>query len=187
MPKPSPNSYPNHKKWRFIQRSISEDILFEFSKRISECDGKKIDDCLPDLLGFLDPLPLDLKDTWLSLWVNIMHQMGLGYTCNKGKHLSVTDLGISVAETKNSREYYYYWALNFQYPFSVPKHKHYIENDVAVKPIVLILQYLAVLFKRKQSEAYLTKNEIVNYLMPSKNHDSIEDNCSLILANRKKT
>ena len=198
VPKPIASDYPKHQRWRFAQRALSDKDLILFSKTISESDGKKIDESLPYLLHFLNPPSTDItilkRDFWLKLWVNLMHQMGLGYTvCSPTEpdtYVMSTDLGRFVSETKNVKAYYYYWALRFQFPFSYPKHKHYIENGVAIQPVVLICQYLDRLYRKTNEikEAFLDEYEIAKFLMRSVNHSEteIENNCESIINNRKK-
>jgi hypothetical protein len=101
-----------------------------------------------------------------------------------------TDLSKYISDTENTLAYYYYWALRFQYPFSVPKHRHYIEKGIAIQPVVLICQHLIELAKMKGGikNAYLTQHEITEFLMKSTNHSKklIESNCLEIIANREK-
>lgn len=185
MPKPLPSTYPQEQRWRFIQRAFEDNNqLIAFASAISKCHGKRINDCLPELLDFLHLDSGDLKEAWLDLWVTIMHQMGLGYTWDQGRFINVSDLGQFVTDTRNINAYYYYWALKFQYPFATPKHIHYITNNVAVQPIVLILQYLDELYSRDPSQGFLTKYEIAKFLMRSKDHSGIIPNCSSIITNR---
>ena len=169
-----------------------------FSSSIVLCDEKKIDNCLLDLLRFLSPPSHDstyLKlEYWLKIWVNLMHQMGLGYTSGSERgnesYIHQTDLSLFLATSGDIKSYDYYWALRFQFPFSYPKHLHYIKNGVAVQPIVLMASYLVELYdsSRDISNCYLTKSEITQFLMKSKNHDAqnIRLNVSTILKNRSK-
>ena len=196
MPKPIASDYPKHQRWRFAQRSLSDNELVLFSKAISESDFKELDESLSNLLHFLRPTTTDIailkQDFWLKLWVNIMHQMGLGYTVysttNSKTYVMATDLGRFVSETKNIRAYYYYWALRFQFPFSYPKHNHYITNGVAIQPVVLICQYLEKLYEETNEieKAFLSKYEIAKFLMRSTNHSEaeIQSNCRSIVDNR---
>lgn len=186
MPKPFPSSYPKEQRWRFVQRDISNRELLAFSENILKNDGGRIDDILPDLLSFLNDKK-NPKQMWLDIWVNILHQMGLGYTGGKGKYLYSTELCRYLYETKNIPSYYLYWALKFQFPFSYPKHEHYVAHGIAIQPIVLILQYLVQIhtLTKDISESYLTKNEITKFLMSAKNHDGILENSRRILALRQ--
>lgn len=195
MPKPFPSAYPKHQRWRFVQRAFKDDEqLISFSEGIVQSNGKDIDKSLPNILKFLK-LRSDikvLKHSWLSLWVNIMHQAGLGYTVTVSKktRLFATDLGRFVADTHNARAYYYYWALRFQFPFASPKHKYYVDNKVAVQPIVLMCEYLDQLNKIGDglNDTFLSKYEIAHFLMKSIGHTTapILDNCARIIKNRKK-
>lgn len=198
MPKPFPSTYPKHQRWRFIQRAITDDELVSFANALVESSNTNLDQSLPDILHFIDPQTKDidtLKHGWLAIWVNIMHQGGLGYTVTSKARdetrVFATDLSRYVADTKNTAAYYYYWALRFQYPFSYPKHNHYINNRVAVQPVVLICQYIDWLEKLcgNLKDACLSKYEIAQFLMKSTGHSqfSIRNNCAEIIANRKKT
>lgn len=197
MPKPLPSSYPKEQRWRFIQRSIPDDQLVSFANALVASHNKELHQSLPSILHFVDPSNKDidsLNHEWLSIWVNIMHQGGLGYTVTSKGHketrLIATDLSRYLADTKNTTAYYYYWALRFQYPWAFPKHYHYIKNKVYVQPVVLICQYLDRLEKMtgKSKDAYLTYYEIAQFLMKSTGHlqSVIRNNCSEIMANRKK-
>lgn len=186
MPRPNPNSYPKEESWRFVQRYVPHKELIEFSKSIVQHNGRKIDEVLPEVLSFVELGKTELKDWWLDIWVNILHQMGLGYTWKDGKYLHSTDLCNFLAETEDVSSYYLYWALKFQYPFGFPKQKYYIENSVAVQPIVLILQYLVMLnsLTNRISESYISRDEITKFLMRSKGHERISENSSTILTLR---
>ncbi len=197
MPKPLPSTYPKHQRWRFIQRATTDADLISFANALVDSSNTNLDLSLPDILHFVLPNTKDidiLKHTWLSIWVNIMHQGGLGYTVTSKARAETrviaTDLSRYVADTKNIAAYYYYWALSFQYPFSIPKHNHYIKNGVFIQPVVLICQYLDLLAKMKGNlkDAYLTKYEIAQFLMKSDGHAQsvIKDNCAEIIKNRKK-
>lgn len=192
--KPTQTDYPKHEKWRFAQRSLTDEELIEFANTIVEFDESTVYNNLPDLLRFLPLTRFDIyylkKHQWLKIWVNIMHQMGLGYTSGHDgdTYIHATDLAKFLVSTGNIRAYYYYWALKFQYPFSYPKNKHYIENGVTIQPIVLILQYLIELFNKNEdiNDSFLTKYEIAQFLMKSKDHfpELIQQNCSNITNNR---
>lgn len=192
MPKPKKSTYPKHERWRWVQRAIQEDELFAFAASIVASDGRRVDECLQQLLRFLDPDTDDIgvlkSDYWLALWLNIMHQMGIGYTSDNGSYVHATELGRFLVNTRNIRAYYYFWALRFQYPFTYPKHSHYVKNGVAVQPIVLMLQYLHELFHRSEDlrESYLTMDEVAAFLMRSRDNSQtqIDINCSQILENR---
>jgi hypothetical protein len=197
MPKPKQSSYPKEQRWRFIQRSIPDDQLVSFANALVDAHNTELDPSLPKILNFAFPNVTDieaLKHEWLSIWVNIMHQGGLGYTVTsrttKETRIMATDLSKYISDTENTLAYYYYWALRFQYPFSVPKHRHYIEKGIAIQPVVLICQHLIELAKMKGGikNAYLTQHEITEFLMKSTNHSKklIESNCLEIIANREK-
>lgn len=191
-PKPSRTSYPDHQRWRFVQRALSDAELMEFAKAIVAADGKRLDECLFDLLAFLNISGVDYdelkKEYWLKLYVNIMHQCGLGYTSADGEFIQATELGRMVATTGNMRNYAYWWGLRFQFPFGYPKHKHYIDHGIAVQPIVLICQYLVELHNITGdfAKSYLTNLEIAAFLMTSKDNDPhvVVANCTKILSNR---
>jgi hypothetical protein len=198
MPKPLPSTYPKHQRWRFIQRATTSGQLVSFANALVDSNNTNLDQSLPDILHFVDPQNKDissLKHEWLSIWVNIMHQGGLGYTVTSKARdetrVIATDLSRYVADTKNTAAYYYYWALRFQYPFTFPKHNHYIKNNVAVQPVVLICQYIDWLEKMQGNlkEAYLSKYEIAQFLMKSTGHAQsvIRNNCTEIIANRNRT
>lgn len=189
MPRPNPNSYPKHQRWRFLQRQMSDSDLRKFASAIVSCDGLRVDDCVGTLLGFLNPQsnsPAYLKDLWLAIAVNMMQQQGLGCTFDDGRFVQATDLARLVQETGDVDGYWYYWALRFQYPFAYPKHNHYISNGVAVQPAVLLLQHLVDLYALSGSfaEAYLDRNEIVAFLMASRDHSTVASNCNAIRLNR---
>lgn len=186
MPRPTPSSYPKHQRWRFLQRFVEDRDLLQFAENIRTNDGAKIDDVLPMVFHRLG-VNSNLKRYWLGLWVNYMHQMGLGYTWAGGKQLSQTSLCNFLCETKDIKSYYLYWGLKFQFPFSYPKHQHYIDNDVAIQPIVLILQYLCQIYSLTGSisASYLTKSEITKFLMREKDHTGILLNSKQIIANRQ--
>lgn len=186
MPRPNPSSYPKEERWRFVQRYVPHEELIAFSKSIVQHNGEKIDEILPELLSFVELGQTEIKDLWLDIWVNILHQMGLGYTWQDGKFLHSTDLSTFLAETEDVSSYYLYWALKFQYPFGFPKQKHYIENNVAVQPIVLILQHLVMLnsLTNRIQESYISRDEITKFLMRSKGHDRVSENSSAILTLR---
>lgn len=188
MPKPSPSSYPKEQRWRFVQRWATDKQLIKFSENILRFDGRKIDDVLPELLSFVKKGNKDIKGLWLAIWVNILHQMGLGYTYGKGRYLCPTELCRFLYETKDIESYYLYWALKFQFPFTFPKQKHYIDNGIAIQPIVLILQYLVQLhaLTKDINKSYLTKNEITKFLMRSKDHDDILEKAKSILSLRER-
>jgi hypothetical protein len=196
MPKPLPSAYPKHQRWRFVHHSFKDDEqLVSFSKAIAQSNNRDLDQSLPKILQFLDLQTSDikvLKHAWLSLWINIMHQAGLGYTVTEGKKTKIiaTDLGRFVADTGNVKAYYYYWALRFQFPFGYPKHSHYVNHKVAVQPVVLICQYLDQLNVLGDSlnDTFLGKYEIAEFLMKSTGHLQalIQDNCERIIKNRKK-
>lgn len=188
MPKPAPSTYSKEQRWRFVHRFVGDKELIEFANNIIKCDGRKIDEVLPELLAFLKKGKTENKKIWLDLWVNILHQTGLGYTGGQGKFLYATALCDFLCQTKNLKAYYLYWGLKFQFPFSYPKHQHYIEEKVAVQPVVLILQYLVQLYDLKKdfSATFLTKEEITKFLMRSKGHDEILENSKEILLLREK-
>ena len=109
MPKPLPSTYPKEQRWRFIQRSLPDDQLVSFANAIVESHNKELHQSLPNILHFVDPNNTDpdsLNHEWLSIWVNIMHQGGLGYTVtSKGREetrLMATDLSQYLADTKNT-------------------------------------------------------------------------------------
>src|SRR4030042_1918074 len=89
MPRPLPSTYPKEQRWRFIQRSIPDDQLVFFANALVESHNKELHQSLPNILHFVDPNNKDidsLNHEWLSIWVNIMHQGGLGYTItSKGR------------------------------------------------------------------------------------------------------
>lgn len=186
MPRPAPSSYPKHHRWRFLQRFVEDRDLLQFAENIKTNDGAKIDDVLP---GIFHQLGVDsnLKRYWLGLWVNYLHQMGLGYTWADGKQLSQTSLCNFLCETRDIKSYYLYWGLKFQFPFSYPKHQHYIDNGVAIQPIVLILQHLSQInsLTGNINDSYLTKSEITKFLMREKDHTRVLENSRQILANRQ--
>lgn len=186
MPKPRPSSYPEHQRWRFLQRFAKDSELIAFAKSIVEHHGMTIDDILPDLLNFVSNSHDNWKRTWLRIWVNLMHQMGVGYTWEAGKKLYATELGRFLAETSDLNSYYMYWALRFQFPFTFPKQKHYIENGVAIQPVIMLLEYLIELSTVAETgkSAFMTGEEIVYFLMRAKNHDDIRANCLEILHKR---
>jgi len=198
MPKPFPSTYPTHQRWRFIQRAITDNELVSFANTLVSSNNTDIDKSLPKILRFLKLQTKNINilknEHWLKIWVNIMHQAGLGYTvtlrANNETRVIATDLSRYVADTKNIAAYYYYWALRFQFPFSVPKHRHYIKNKVAIQPVVLICQHLDLLAKVQKSlqNAYLSKYEIAQFLMKSTGHSQsvIRNNCAQIIGNRKK-
>jgi hypothetical protein len=198
MPKPLPSSYPKWQRWRFIQRSIPDDQLISFANALIESHNKELHQSLPNILHFVDPYNRDidsLNHEWLSIWVNIMHQGGLGYTVTSKARdetrIFATDLSRYVADTKNTAAYYYFWALRFQYPFTFPKHNHYLKNNVTVQPVVLICQYIDQLeeITGNLRDAYLTEYEIAQFLMKSTGHSQsvIRNNCAEIIANRNRT
>lgn len=202
MPKPRVTAYPKFQKWRFVQRDPKDDELVQFSQAIRDCDGQNVDRSLRRLLrfqGHSNRSQRSLKRSWLQIWVNIMHQMGLGYTSSPeddetASVIRCTDLGRYIADSRqyprHIQSYYYYWALKFQFPFGFPKHKHYIDHGVAVQPAVLILKYLTTLKETRDiNEAYLTRREITFFLMRSTNHDIgvIRRNCLQILRNRRRS
>lgn len=197
MPKPKPSSYPKEQRWRFIQRSIPDDQLVSFANALVESHNTELHQSLANILHFAKLGTKDigsLNHAWLSIWVNIMHQGGLGYTITSKRReetrLIATDLSQYLADTKNTTAYYYYWALRFQYPWAFPKHDHYIKNKVFVQPVVLICQYLDQLEKmtRNLRHALLTEYEIAQFLMKSTNQaqSTIRINCDEIIANRKR-
>jgi hypothetical protein len=189
-------NYPEHQRWRFLHQHPTDAQLVEFSQSICASDDRKVDDCLPELLAFLNLRPQSfdhLKEAWLKIWVNMMHQMGLGYTSGPTQgniFLHATGLGTFLASTGDVDSYYYFWALRFQYPFAYPKHNHYITEGVAVQPVVLILTYLSRLYDTtgRIDDAFLTRREIVNFLMKSANHSqqTIDHNIGLVLQNRSR-
>lgn len=196
MPKPKPSTYPKEQKWRFIQRSLKqEQQLIDFANALVDVHNGELRQSLPVVLHFAFPDVTDvdrLYHEWQSIWVNLMHQNGLGYTvtskANEETRIMATELSRFLADTRNTSAYYYYWALKFQYPFGFPKQDHYIDNGVFVQPVVLICQYLDELAKINFQEAYLTCYEIAFFLMRSKGHlkSTIQANCLKILENRQK-
>lgn len=198
MPKPFPSTYPHHQRWRFIQRAITDDELVSFANTLVESNNTDIDQSLPEILRFLNLQTKDINilknEHWLKIWVNIMHQGGLGYTvtsrADRETRVFATDLSRYVADTKNTAAYYYYWVLRFQFPFGFPKHNHYIKNKVAVQPVILMCQHLDLLGKTQNrlQDAYLSKYEIAQFLMKATGHSNfvIRKNCVQIIENRKK-
>lgn len=186
MPKPVKNSYPKYQKWRFLQRSINEEELIRFADSIVKHHGDVIDDVLPDLLHTTNIEFENLKHLWLSIWVNLMHQMGLGYTWDGGTRLYATELSEFLSETHDVDAFYYYWGLKFQYPFSYPKQRHYVDSKVAVQPVVLLLQYLVEIYRITEDmrQVFLNGGEIAKFLMKSHDHSQVQSNCELIMRGR---
>jgi len=189
VPRPLARSYPKEKRWRFFQRQIQDAELLTFAQAIVASDEKPLAQQLPVLLRFLGThtgTPSEMHGSWLATAENLMNQQGLGYTYNRGRFIRATDLSWFLQQTGDIASYYYYWSLRFQYPFTFPKHLHYVRNGVAVQPAVFLLQHLVQIFSTTSdlAQCYLSQDEITKYLMGSKSHAALTSNCTSILRNR---
>lgn len=186
-PVPRLNAIPKHYRWTVVQRAIKWPDIRKLAERIVAIDGQLLQGNHERLLrDFADQ---DYKDEWLKIWVTVVQTLGLAYTADEGTTIHATGLGRFIALHDAPDAFYLYWALRFQFPHGYPKQRHYVENNVCVQPIVLLVEYLLELEHKSDSKnIYLTYDEVINFCMRRANHDArtTEEDVKKILANRRR-
>lgn len=194
MPAPSENQIPKHEYWGFVQKDIHPlTELPEFCKNIVIADGKTLTDKVKEeLLSFLPSS--DKVKAWSDYWVTIMNTLGIGYVSAHNNILHKTRMADYMANGGVAEYFYLTWGLNFQIPFAQTKQKEFKEKGIALNPVVIIIEAIALIFLKTRNKnlanpfesSYLSIEEIVLKLMKLRSNSSIEVTKSVneILQNR---
>lgn len=193
MPAPRENQIPDYEYWGFVQKDCKSAELISLAENIVANDGATLDDNVKEnILSFL--ATADKVSAWSDYWITIINTLGLAYINPKTSRVEKTKLSDYLAEKKEIKGFYYYWALKFQFPFAQSKHKGYKDQGIVIQPVILMLEYLVELFEQSLRDnrdsienAYITYEEIVLVLSKSRSNSilKIKENVKDILVNRE--
>lgn len=187
--KPLNLNYSSDDFWNLLKRNCSPEELATLNRNLISCNGLKAADNRSLLLN---GLVLE-EHKWNDHWVVIMNIFGLAYQDSAGIiHTGKINEYIS-DNVDDLKGFYLFWNLFFQYPYG-KKHTSYFRSELAVQPMVAVIQHLKLLFeiavfkgKDPFENAYLSSDEFALIVTKLRSNDifKIMETTSNIMINRK--
>jgi len=166
MPAPNENLFPEDQQWKFVQKNVSFPQVRELVVNIYENDQAIVDDNLKEtILSFLNG---NKVSQWSDYWVTIINMLGLAYIDSQERLNKTQIVDYLYFNQEEIEQFFYYWALKFQFPFAKSKHAGFKTIGKVVQPSVVYLQAMVNLYDYAINSnqpfsdyAYLTYDEII--------------------------